>query len=406
MVDFVGDLAPADGHPRSSYMVIDQLGLEAAPGVMEHAAPIIFYINKNGGTYSPGNDDARTNRSSIVSGPSTIAPWNVSASGWSTVKSCIVSMFSRWNVTITDVDPGNVPHYEIVIAGRPQDIGMQSGVGGVSPFTSNCSVIPNSIVYTFATVYGSAYQEICETAAQEIAHSFGLDHENYCKDPMTYQTGCGSKTFQDYNAPCGEYSNRACYCNGNTQNSVSMLNTRLGIVNAPPSISITQPSNGASVTQGFAIAATASDSNGSVARVELWIDGAQVASDTTAPYTFTAPTLSAGSHTVEARAVDNGDAMTATSITVSLQGTPTPPDAGVPDAGTSPTPDANPGTGPLDPDAGVQDPGAGGDDDPGNGNGNGGTDGYVAGGCAAQGGGAGATLIGLALIGLLRRRRS
>ena len=27
VVDFVGDLAPADGHPRSSYMVIDQLGL-------------------------------------------------------------------------------------------------------------------------------------------------------------------------------------------------------------------------------------------------------------------------------------------------------------------------------------------------------------------------------------------
>jgi MYXO-CTERM domain-containing protein len=105
---------------------------------------------------------------------------------------------------------------------------MGQGVGGVSPFTEDCGVIPNSIVFTFAGVYGSAYRDICETAAQEVSHSFGLDHEYQCKDPMTYLSGCGDKAFQDNLERCGEYSARTCWCGGTTQNSVAMLRERLG----------------------------------------------------------------------------------------------------------------------------------------------------------------------------------
>jgi MYXO-CTERM domain-containing protein len=111
---------------------------------------------------------------------------------------------------------------------------MPSGVGGVSPFS--CGTINNSIVFTFAVVYGTAYRDICETSAQEIAHSFGLDHEHLCSDPMTYLTGCGNKSFQNVAAPCGEYSNRACMCGGNTQNSVALLDQRLGLYEPPPAV--------------------------------------------------------------------------------------------------------------------------------------------------------------------------
>lgn len=230
IIEVVGDPAPADDRPRASYVVIDAPGLERAPGaIAANGPPTVFYMNKNGGTYRPGNNDARTNSSSIVDQPSSIPAWNVSASGWTQVMSCMQDLFARWNVVVTDQDPGNVPHYEIVVAGRPQHIGMQAGVGGVSPFTYNCSVIPNSIVYTFAEVYGTSYRAICETAAQEVAHSFGLDHEHLCADPMTYLSGCGAKSFQDVDAPCGEYSNRECYCGGYSQNSVEMLDDRLGL---------------------------------------------------------------------------------------------------------------------------------------------------------------------------------
>ncbi len=224
----VGDLAPADGIPRASYVIVDGPDwLPPPPVVLDHAAPTVFYLNKSGGTYVPGNNDSRTNRSTIVSQTRTIPAWNVSAAGWQQVMTCMTTMFWRWNVTITDVDPGNVPHYELVVAGRPQDVGMQAGVGGVSPFS--CGVIGNSIVFTFAEVYGTDYRSVCETNAQEVAHSFGLDHSRLCQDPMTYLSGCGDKSFQNVASACGEYSNRQCQCGGSTQNSVTLLDQRLGL---------------------------------------------------------------------------------------------------------------------------------------------------------------------------------
>jgi hypothetical protein len=226
---FVGGGLSPDGVPRGGYIVQGDPDPLPPPVVDDgtYHAPTIFYVNFNGGTYTPGTNDARTNRSTIVSQTRSVPAWTASAAGKQQVMSCMTTMFARWNVVITDVDPGNVPHYELVTAGRPQDIGMQAGVGGVSPF--NCGVIQNSIVFTFAAVYGTDYRSVCETNAQEVVHSFGADHERLCQDPMTYLTGCGNKSFQNVAAPCGEYSNRACQCGGNTQNSVALLDQRLGL---------------------------------------------------------------------------------------------------------------------------------------------------------------------------------
>jgi len=378
--------------PRSSYIVVDEPGVERAASALPAAAPTVFFINKNGGTYRPGNDDARNNYSSIVDGVSVISPWQVSSGGWNEVKSCLVDMFARWNVTITDTDPGaSTAHFELVIAGSPQDIGMGSGVGGVSPFTNDCSVIPNSIVYTFAEVYGSDYQAICETAAQEIAHSFGLDHEFLCQDPMTYLGNCGDKTFQDVNASCGEYSARACYCNGNTQNSVSMLNARIGVApsNQPPTVTITSPGNGDTLEPGFAVTANASDDT-AVARVEFSVDGTPASTDTTAPYGFGSDVgLADGSHTIEATAFDAQGASGSASITVTVQA------AGGGGGGG--------GGGDDEPDAGTGGGGggAGGDDDSDDESGGG----YLSGGCATGGGAGIASALALLGLALVRRRR-
>jgi uncharacterized protein (TIGR03382 family) len=68
--------------------------------------------------------------------------------------------------------------------------------------------------------------------AQEIAHSFGLDHEMLPADPMTYLDYPGERTFQNEMASCGEFSDRACGINGmmcrQRQNSVALLQQRLG----------------------------------------------------------------------------------------------------------------------------------------------------------------------------------
>jgi cellulose 1,4-beta-cellobiosidase len=77
--------------------------------------------------------------------------------------------------------------------------------------------------------------------------------------------------------------------------------------NTAPTVSLTSPASGASFTSGTAIpfAATASD-NSAVARVEFLVDGTVVGTDTTSPYSFSAPGVAVGSHTAAARAVDNG----------------------------------------------------------------------------------------------------
>ncbi len=62
----------------------------------------------------------------------------------------------------------------------------------------------------------------------EIAHAYGLDHEYLCKDVMTYLRGCGSKSFVDAEAPCGESKKRHCEGGSPTQNSFKRLVDVLG----------------------------------------------------------------------------------------------------------------------------------------------------------------------------------
>jgi cellulose 1,4-beta-cellobiosidase len=88
--------------------------------------------------------------------------------------------------------------------------------------------------------------------------------------------------------------------------------------NTPPTVSLTSPTNNQTFPANAQIplAANASDNSG-VARVEFLVDGAVVGTDTTSPYTFSAPAVAIGSHTAAARAVDNGNpALSTTSAAV------------------------------------------------------------------------------------------
>ena len=99
-------------------------------------------------------------------------------------------------------------------------------MGGLAPLGDG--PIHDAVVFVFASTLKLKTQALCETAAQEIGHAYGLDHVMVCKDPMTYLTGCGAKTFQDVDAPCGERDARACADGGATQNSHQHLLDVLG----------------------------------------------------------------------------------------------------------------------------------------------------------------------------------
>ncbi len=98
--------------------------------------------------------------------------------------------------------------------------------------------------------------------------------------------------------------------------------------NTPPVVAITAPTNGSSFAQGTAIPVTvsASDTGGSVTKVELYAGATLIGTDTAAPYDFSWTGAAPNTYTLTAKAYDNGGAVTtsgAVSVTVTGGGTAT-----------------------------------------------------------------------------------
>jgi hypothetical protein len=97
--------------------------------------------------------------------------------------------------------------------------------------------------------------------------------------------------------------------------------------NTPPTVSITSPASGATVSGTINVTANASSDRG-VAGVQFFVDGAFIADKTTAPYSvpWDTTTVSNGSHTLTAVARDAaGNKTTSSPVTVTVANAPPPP---------------------------------------------------------------------------------
>jgi hypothetical protein len=277
------------GTPGTRMMVDTPVARYATP-----AAPIsstIYLERCSGGcTVNTGNNDARTNTSSISKTASFINEFRNTAGQtgdaatpeWAQIVQCMKEVYSPYNVTVTDVKPASgASFHEAVIAGSPAEMGLDSNILGVAPLANDCSAIDNVMSFTFANRHGAADRvlNICWTAAQESAHAFGLDHEysfpdnrSACNDPMTYRDDCGGeKFFRNDFANCGETASRACRC-GALQNSHLKV---LGVFGAgtpitgKPTITMVSPAAGEMLGRGVTVQAGAKRG---VARVELYFN--------------------------------------------------------------------------------------------------------------------------------------
>lgn len=105
---------------------------------------------------------------------------------------------------------------------------------------------------------------------------------------------------------------------------VSATTGALSTDTTAPTLSITSPASGATVTGTVAVNASASD-NVAVAKVEFSIDNLLKATSTTSPYTYSwNVTGLVGLHTVSVRAVDGAGLATVKSITVTTNSVPAP----------------------------------------------------------------------------------
>jgi MYXO-CTERM domain-containing protein len=284
----------------------------------DHTSNIIYLNRCAGGcTVTGGWDDSREDRSSIVGGTSVVSEFEHGDAAWDAVLRCVALQYEPFDIVITDQDPGpSVEHFEAIVAGSPNEIGMDGGVGGVSPF--GCGIINNAITFSFANIYSST-RDICETVAQETAHAFGLEHEFLCEDPMTYLTGCGEKAFKDIDAECGEFSARECYCGGTRQNSYQAL---IGHFDAgrptPPEINIVKPLADALVQPGFVVEVDARDNIG-VASVAVYMAGQLLSESSIPPFVFNAPAgLAEGPLAIRVVATDNRGEVSEKTINVVL----------------------------------------------------------------------------------------
>ncbi len=298
----------------------------AAPGKVAR----LVYLNKNGVTLTPGDNNAASNHSTVPTKPTTIAPWEPTATTWNATVACIREVFAPFQISFVESDPGDVPHVEAVFGGSPLQFGMSGTVAGVAPFTRDCSIIENAIVFTFPNVVPQAdARGICEIQAQEIAHAFGLDHVMEPADPMTYLEYGKNRSFQNKLSECGEDQSRPCGIGASAcrakQNSVALLDERLGKHPAPvgdtiaPNLSIMSPANNATVSPTFEVNIAVTD-NTKVLRATVFIDDVPQGSVTGAPWTLSTPgTLAQGKHQIRIEA-DDGTNVSRQEITVTVSG--------------------------------------------------------------------------------------
>jgi hypothetical protein len=289
----------------------------------------IIYLNKNGITLAPGDNDSRTNKSTMITRATTIPAWNVSDTTWNATVACMKELFAPFDVTIVTADPGASPHIEAVFGGTPSMMAMPDTTTGVAPFKSDCTPLENAIVFTFTAHIPQDARLACEIQAQEVAHAFGLDHERLPGDPMTYMRFDGNRSFQNQLAECGEDKARMCgvpnaaSCRGK-QNSVQLLFERLGAKAMPgdftaPTVTITSPANGATVAPGFEVTVNAAD-NTRVTMASIYIDNVPSGSSSTAPWTIKTPSSMVRGERIIKVEVTDGRQTKSHEIRVNVQG--------------------------------------------------------------------------------------
>src|SRR2546430_10050198 len=94
--------------------------------------------------------------------------------------------------------------------------------------------------------------------------------------------------------------------------SFTINGTRCAGANQSPTVSLTNPITGSSVTAGtnVPLAANAADPDGTVAKVDFFAGDTLIGSDTSSPYTITWPNVAAGNYVLSAVATDNAGATT------------------------------------------------------------------------------------------------
>ena len=205
------------------------------------------------------------------------------------------------------------------------------GSGELAP-RPTVTTAPTGVAYgagfQIATPDSAAVRKVALVRLGAVTHSVNME-QRYV--PLTFTAGAGTLTATAPTnaniAPPGVYMLFVVDANG-VPSEAKMVTVGVDApppppppANVPPTVAITAPANNATFAKKSSITttATAGDADGTVARVEFLRNGSLVATDTTAPYSWTWSSATPGTHTVIARAVDNAGASASATVTIKVR---------------------------------------------------------------------------------------
>ena len=131
--------------------------------------------------------------------------------------------------------------------------------------------------------------------------------------------------------PAGTYALKAvAYDDKGASTSSATATVTVGSSNKAPTVTLTSPANGGSYTApaSISLAASASDTDGTVSRVEFYAGTTLLNTDTSAPYSYTWGSVPAGTYALKAVAYDNAGASATSAVaTITVGAASTPPTA-------------------------------------------------------------------------------
>ena len=319
----IGKMLVAGGGPSTKdARVVDVNG--ATPTVSA-TAPMAFgrrqhnlTVLADGTVLATGGNSSGASLVDLNAGVYAAEQWNPATGQWRTLASMQVTR--QYHSTALLLPDGRVLSAGGGICGTCDQVGYLAKNAEIfSPpylFQADGTLAPRPTIDAApaATTYGAAMEIATANPASiskvALVRLGAVTHSNNMEQryiPLAYTAGATSLTATapaNANiAPPGYYMLFIVDSNGVP--SVASMVTVQG--NSPPTVALTQPSDGATFTAPATVnlAASAADGDGAVAKVEFFNGTTKLGEDTTAPYTFAWSGVAAGNYSLTARATDN-----------------------------------------------------------------------------------------------------
>jgi MYXO-CTERM domain-containing protein len=247
--------------------------------------------------------------------------------------------YAPFNVQVVTTRPSGV-RYTMCMIGDNASTVLGSGAGsaaGVAPL--DCGNQDESeITYAFAAglspnqtglSLSECLKAIAVTAAQETAHSYGLNHTNSTSDIMYPQLDPAQSAFQDATLQLINNSGGTCN-NATTQNSKQLLLANIGASNGSmptgplPMVSFVAPTNNQTVPMDFTIIVSASESMGTIDHVDISSGSQTLFTWKTPPFRDDVQAPGAGTYDITATAFDSAGNFQASTVTFTASQTAPP----------------------------------------------------------------------------------